>query len=342
MILVIDQGTTSTRAIVFGLDAAPVASAQAEFPQIYPRPGWVEHDPEALWETTLLTAREALRRADARRADLAAIGITNQRETTLLWERDRAAGGQRHRLAGPADGRGLCAALKAEGRNGRCASDGAGPRSLFFGDQGSLAARRGRGLRARAEAGEIAFGTVDSFLIWRLTGGKTSTPPMSPTPRARCSVTCATRLFSDALCGCLACRSPCCPKSWHGGRVSARRAGIWAPRYSDPGVAGDQQAALYGQDCTEPGMLNATFGTGAFLLMNVGAEPAPSSDHVAWTDVAARWRGETAYALEGAIFSPARSSSGCATDSGSSPARRKGRAARRSLPDSGGVTSSPP
>ena len=172
MILVIDQGTTSTRAIVFGSDAAPVASAQAEFPQIYPRPGWVEHDPEALWETTLLTAREALRRAACDASGLAAIGIANQRETTLIWERSTGrpianAIVWQDRRTGEA-----CSTLKAEGLEPQVtAATGLVIDPYFAATKIAWLLDNVPGARAAAERGELAFGTVDSFLLWRLTNG---------------------------------------------------------------------------------------------------------------------------------------------------------------------------
>ena len=172
MILVIDQGTTSTRAIVFGADAAPVASAQAEFPQIYPRPGWVEHDPEALWRTTLATAREALKRAACEARRLAAIGIANQRETTLIWERStgrpiaNAIVWQDRRTAE------ACAALKAGGAEPQVtAATGLVIDPYFSATKIAWLLDNIPGARTAAERGELAFGTVDAFLLWRLTNG---------------------------------------------------------------------------------------------------------------------------------------------------------------------------
>src|SRR5579872_3276109 len=172
VILVIDQGTTSTRSIVFGSDAEAAASAKAEFPQIYPRPGWVEHDPETLWETTLSTAREALNRAACQAKDLAAIGIANQRETALIWERAtgrpiaNAIVWQDRRTAG------LCAALKAEGVEPQVtAATGLVIDPYFSATKIAWLLDNIPGARAAAERGALAFGTIDSFLLWRLTGG---------------------------------------------------------------------------------------------------------------------------------------------------------------------------
>jgi glycerol kinase len=172
VILVIDQGTTSTRAIVFGPDAAPVASAQAEFPQIYPRPGWVEHDPEALWQTTVATAREALRRAEFDARDIAAIGIANQRETALIWERAtgrpiaNAIVWQDRRTAE------ACATLKAEGAEPQVtAATGLVIDPYFSATKIVWLLDNIHGARTAAERGELAFGTVDTFLLWRLTNG---------------------------------------------------------------------------------------------------------------------------------------------------------------------------
>ena len=172
MILVIDQGTTSTRAIVFGPDAEPVASAQAEFPQIYPHPGWVEHDPETLWDTTLMTAREALKRAECEARSLAAIGVANQRETALVWERAtgkpiaNAVVWQDRRTAE------LCATLKAEGAEPQVtAATGLVIDPYFSASKIAWLLDHVQGARAAAERGELAFGTVDAFLLWRLTNG---------------------------------------------------------------------------------------------------------------------------------------------------------------------------
>jgi len=249
VILVIDQGTTSTRAIVFGHDAEPVASAQAEFPQIYPRPGWVEHDPETLWETTLSTAREALKRAACEAKALAAIGIANQRETVLVWER--------------ASGKPIMNAIVWQDRRtaGLCAT-----------------------------------------LLWRLTNGAVHATDATNASRT---------MLYDIRAG-----------AWDEGmlrlfrvprailpevRDTAGEFGTSAPEHLSASVPiramiGDQQSALIGQACVEPGMVKATYGTGAFLLINIGDKPARSRNRLL-TTIAYQWRGRRTYALEGSIFS---------------------------------------
>ena len=234
MILVIDQGTTSTRAIAFGPDAEPVANAKAEFPQIYPRPGWVEHDPEALWETTLSTAREALKRAGCDASSLAAIGIANQRETALIWERAtdkpiaNAIVWQDRRTAE------LCETLKAEGAEPPVtAATGLVIDLYFSATKIAWLLHHVPGARAAAERGELAFGTVDAFLLWRLTKGP-STRPTRPTPRARCSTTSAPAPGTKPCCACSGFPGRCCPRSRTRPQRSGRaRPSIWRRRF-DP------------------------------------------------------------------------------------------------------------
>jgi glycerol kinase len=303
VILVIDQGTTSTRAIVFGPDAEPVASAQAEFAQIYPRPGWVEHDPETLWETTLSTAREALERAACEAKDLAAIGIANQRETVLIWERAtgkpimNAIVWQDRRTAG------LCATLKAEGAEPQVtATTGLVIDPYFSATKIAWLLDNVPGARAAAERGELAFGTVDAFLIWRLTNGAVHLTDATNASRT---------MLYDISAG-----------AWDDGMLSLFRIprallpevkdtacefGTSAPEHLGASVPiraaiGDQQSALIGQACVEPGMVKATYGTGAFLLVNIGEKPKPSR-HRLLTTVAYQWGAKRTYALEGSIFS---------------------------------------
>jgi len=303
VILVIDQGTTSTRAIVFGHDAEPVASAQAEFPQIYPRPGWVEHDPETLWETTLSTAREALKRAACEAKDLAGIGIANQRETVLIWELAtgkpvaNAIVWQDRRTAE------LCATLKAEGAEPQVTTaTGLVIDPYFSATKIAWLLDNVPGARAAAERGELAFGTVDAFLLWRLTNGAVHATDATNASRT---------MLYDIRAG-----------AWDEGmlnlfrvprailpevRDTAGEFGTSAPEHLSASVPiramiGDQQSALIGQACVEPGMVKATYGTGAFLLINVGDEPARSR-HGLLTTVAYQWRGKRTYALEGSIFS---------------------------------------
>ncbi len=311
LIVAIDQGTTGTTVLV--VDAARTVRGRGyrEFAQIYPRPGEVEHDPEAIWASVTGAMGDALAGIDAGR--IAALGITNQRETTLLWERD---GGRpvanaivwQDRRTAP-----FCAALKAAGNEPAVRErTGLVLDPYFSATKIRWLLDAVSGLRARAEAGEIAFGTVDSFLIWRLTGGRTHATDVTNASRTLlCDL--RTRRFSDELCALFGVPPALLPEV----RPSAGKLGETrgVPGLPDgipiTGVAGDQQAALYGQDCTEPGDAKCTFGTGAFLLMNVGGEPRASTrgllTTVAWTlDVPGRPTSApaatTAYALEGSAF----------------------------------------
>ena len=303
MILVIDQGTTSTRAIVFGPDAEPVANAQAEFPQIYPRPGWVEHNPEALWETTLSTAREALKRAGCDASSLAAIGIANQRETALIWERvtgkliANAIVWQDRRTAE------LCETLKAEGAEPQVtAATGLVIDPYFSATKIAWLLDHVPGARAAAERGELAFGTVDAFLLWRLTNGAVHATDATNASRTMLYDIRA-GAWDEAMLRLFRVPRTLLPEV----KDTASTFGTSAPEHLGGAVSilsmiGDQQSALIGQACVEPGMVKATYGTGAFLLLNIGEKPAPSR-HRLLTTVAYQWRGKRTYALEGSIFS---------------------------------------
>ena len=344
LVIAIDQGTTGTTVLVVDGGRTVRGRGYREFAQIYPRPGEVEHDPEAIWGSVTGALQDALGGVDVKR--IAALGITNQRETTLLWERD---GGRpvanaivwQDRRTAP-----FCAALKAAG-NERMVRERTG---LVLDPYFSATKIRWlldavSGLRTRAEAGEIAFGTVDSFLIWRLTGGKTHATDVTNASRTLlCDL--RTRRFSDELCALFgvppALLPEVCPSA---GRLGETRG---VPGLPDgipiTGVAGDQQAALYGQDCTEAGDAKCTFGTGAFLLMNVGAEPRPSTrgllTTVAWTlDVAGSSAGATtAYALEGSAFVAGALVQWLRDGLGIIASASEIEPLARSVPDSGGVT----
>ena len=303
MILVIDQGTTSTRSIVFGLDAAPVASAQAEFQQLYPRPGWVEHDPETLWRTTLSTAREALRRAACEASDLAAIGIANQRETVLIWERAtgkpiaNAIVWQDRRTAE------ACAGLKAEGAEPQVtAATGLVIDPYFSATKIAWLLDNVAGARAAAERGDLAFGTVDTFLAWRLTNGAVHATDATNASRTLL-YDIRNGAWDDDMLRLFRVPRALLPEV----RDTAAEYGASAPAHLGGSVpiralVGDQQSALIGQACVQPGMVKATYGTGAFLLLNTGATPAPSRNRLL-TTVAYQWGGKRTYALEGSIFS---------------------------------------
>ena len=298
-LLAIDQGTTSTRAIAFDASGAVRHTAQVELTQHYPQPGWVEHDPEEIWGSVVAVCRRAIAAVDG---DVAAIGITNQRETTLLWE--RATGRPLHRAIVWQDRRTapICARWRGEGLDGLVAARAGLVIDPYF------SASKIRwlfdampGLAERARAGEIAFGTVDSFLLWRLTGGRLHATDVTNASR--------TMLFNldrlawdDELLDAFAIPRAILPEVRDtGADFGSTEPGLFGRPLPIAGVAGDQQAALIGQACFRPGMVKSTYGTGAFALVNTGAA-APRSQHRLVTTVAYRLAGEAAYALEGSIF----------------------------------------
>ena len=341
LILAIDQGTTGSTALL--VDAGRVVRGRGyrELPQIYPRPGEVEHDPEAIWASVLGAVGEAIAGFDARR--IAAVGITNQRETTMLWDRadGRPVGNAivwQDRRTAP-----LCAALKAAGEEPRVREQtGLVLDPYFSATKIRWLLDNVSGLRARAEAGTVAFGTVDSFLIWRLTGGRVHATDVTNASRTLL-LDLQTRQFSAELGQLFGVPSAVLPEV----RPSAGRLGETrgVPGLPDgipiAGVAGDQQAALYGQDCTDPGDAKCTYGTGAFLLMNVGAEPKRSKRGllatVAWTLDTDRSRA-TAYALEGSAFIAGALVQWLRDGLGIIKSASEIEALARSVPDSGGVT----
>ena len=301
-VLAIDQGTTSTRAMVFGGDCSVAASAQREFPQYFPRPGWVEHDPEDLWRTAVETAREAMASARLSAADIAAIGIANQRETTILW--DRATGKPAHRAIVWQDRRAapLCERLRNQGMEPSAAAKSGLLLDPYF-SAGKIAflLSQDESLRRRADAGELAFGTVDSFLLWRLTGGRTHR-----TDAANASRTLLLNIhrgeWDDELTEMFGVPKALLPevcdcafdfgeteKSLFGGAIKIG------------GMAGDQQAAAIGQACFSPGMFKSTYGTGCFALLHTGDSAAESKNRML-TTIAYQLGGRRSYALEGSIF----------------------------------------
>jgi glycerol kinase len=342
LVIAIDQGTTGTTVLL--VDAARTVRGRGyrEFAQIYPRPGEVEHDPEAIWASVMGALGDALGGVDVKR--IAALGITNQRETTLLWERD---GGRpvanaivwQDRRTAP-----FCAALKAAGHEAAVREKTGLVLDPYFSATKIRWLLDGvSGLRARAEAGAIAFGTVDSFLIWRLTGGKTHATDVTNASRTLlCDL--RTRQFSDELCALFGVPAALLPEV----RPSAGRLGETrgVPGLPDgipiAGVAGDQQAALFGQDCTEAGDAKCTFGTGAFLLMNVGAAPRASTHGllttVAWTLEGPGQPPATAYALEGSAFVAGALVQWLRDGLGLIGSAPEIEPLARSVPDAGGVT----
>ena len=301
-ILALDQGTTSSRSLVFDAAGRVVAMAQQEFTQHFPQPGWVEHDPEEILSTQMATAREAVASAGLTMADIAAIGITNQRETTVVW--DRATGQAIHNAIVWQDRRTAyaCDELRNAGEAGRIRqATGLELDAYFSGTKAAWILDHVEGARERAERGELAFGTVDSFLIWHLTGGEVHAT--DPSNASRTLLYNIQDLAWDPemldLFGVPASALPEVKASsgvfGHATALSAEHAPPIA------GVAGDQQSALFGQQCTNPGMVKNTYGTGCFMLMNTGTK-AVASEHRLLTTVAWQIGDQTHYALEGSIF----------------------------------------
>ena len=297
-ILSIDQGTSSSRAIVFDAALRVVSVAQAEFPQHFPQPGWVEHDPGDLWATVAATARSAIERAGAPR--IAAIGITNQRETTLLW--DRATGRPLHRAIVWQDRRtaDLCEALAPHqalirDRTGLLLDP------YFSGTKLKWLLDHVEGARARARAGELAFGTVDSWLIWNLTGGKAHVTDATNAARTLLYDIGANR-WDEEICALLDIPMALLPEVRDcAADFGTTRPDLFGGGIPILGVAGDQQAATVGQACFQPGMMKSTYGTGCFALLNTGTERVASQNRLL-TTIAYRLGGRTTYALEGSIF----------------------------------------
>jgi glycerol kinase len=301
-VLALDQGTTSSRALLFDADGEPVATAAREYPQIYPRPSWVEHDPEAIWESQIGVARQALEQAGVPLEDVAALGITNQRETTLLWE--RATGRPVHNAIVWQDRRTapLCETLRAEGlvehvreRTGLVIDP------YFSATKLHWLLENVPGARERAARGELAFGTVDTFLLWRLSGGRLHVTDVSNASR--------TMLFDihrldwdETLLTRLKIPREVLPDV----RPSSAVYGESAPDLLGRALplaaaAGDQQAATFGQQCWEAGLAKNTYGTGCFLLLNTGERPAASANNLL-TTIAWQRQEAVTYALEGSVF----------------------------------------
>ncbi len=299
-VLVIDQGTTSTRSVLFRPDLVPLAQAQREFPQLYPGPGWAEHDPEALWATALETAREVLDRTGITPA---ALGIANQRETTLIW--DRETGQPVYNAIVWQDRRTLaaCEALEQAG-HGEWVAARTGLRldPYFAATKIGWILDTVPGVRARAEAGELAFGTVDTFLLWRLTGGRVhATDATNASRTLLCDI--AAGQWDDALLDLFRIPAALLPEIRDSaGDFGVTQPGLLGASIPVRGMAGDQQAALVGQACFAPGMVKATYGTGGFMLLNVGTAPVRST-HRMLTTIAYQRGGQRHYALEGSIFS---------------------------------------
>ncbi len=302
LVLALDQGTTSSRAILFDHDGVVVATDQREFTQHYPRPGWVEHDPEEIWSTQAEVMAGVLAQAGHTAAELSAVGITNQRETTVVWDRRTgepvapAIVWQDRRTAT------FCDELKASGLEETVRSKTGLPIDPYFsGTKLNWLLDNVKGVRARAERGELAFGTVDSWLVWKLTGGECHLTDVSNASR--------TLLFNihdlawdPELLDRLGIPPALLPEVRSSSEVYGETTGeTLGARVPIAGLAGDQQAALFGQACHRVGMIKNTYGTGAFLVLNTGPEPVVSRSHLI-TTVAWRTPAGTAYALEGSVF----------------------------------------
>ncbi len=301
-ILAIDQGTTSTRAILFGPDIAPVASAQEEFTQHFPASGWVEHEASDLWATTVATCRAAIEKAGLGAEVISAIGITNQRETTLLW--DRTTGEPLHRAIVWQDRRtsDLCQELKAAGHEATVTKrTGLLLDPYFSGTKLKWLLDNVEGARTRAEAGELAFGTVDTWLIWNLTGGKAHVTDATNAARTMLYDIRKGR-WSQTMCELLDIPMSLLPDVKDcAAEFGVTQADLFGREIPILGVAGDQQAATLGQACFAPGMLKSTYGTGCFALLNTGQTPVTSQNRLL-TTIAYQLDGTPTYALEGSIF----------------------------------------
>jgi glycerol kinase len=335
LILAIDQGTTSTRAIVFDRHFRPRAVRQIPLRQSYPAPGWVEHDPEEIWRAALQVSREAMDEVGG--PDLiAAIGLTNQRETTVVW--DRATGAPVHPAIVWQDRRTeeVCARLRAQGREAAVqARTGLVLDPYFSGSKIAWILDHG-GVRRRAEAGELAFGTIDSFLLWRLTGGRVHATDVTNAARTalldigdRAWAPELAELFNVPM-SVLPDVRPCA------GEFGLTQASVFGCELPVMGMAGDQHAALVGHGALKPGDTKMTYGTGGFLVSNVGPAPVASTSNLLST-IGYQADGRTDYALEGSIFSVGATVQWLAEGLHALKDSRESEAVAQGLPDNGGV-----
>jgi glycerol kinase len=300
-ILALDQGTTSSRAIVFDCNGLPVATSQKEFTQFYPQPGWVEHDPEEIWSTQAGVALEAITKAGLESTNIAAIGITNQRETTVVWNRKtgkpvyNAIVWQDRRTAD------YCDKLKNDGASRKILEKtGLIIDAYFSATKVRWILDNVKGARKLAEDGQLAFGTIDSWLVWNLTKGKLHLTDVSNASR--------TMLFNihslswdNELLKIFDIPSSVLPDVRSSSEIYGETSGHFSSAIPIAGIAGDQQSALFGQMCIDPGMVKNTYGTGCFMMMNIGNKPIESKSRLL-TTVAWKIGNETIYALEGSIF----------------------------------------
>ena len=300
-ILALDQGTTSSRAIIFDHSGLPVAAAQKEFTQIYPRPGWVEHNPEEIWSSQAGVASEVLAKAGLKSTDIAGIGITNQRETTVVW--NRITGKPVHNAIVWQDRRTaeFCDRLKNEGK-ARTILEKTGLiiDAYFSATKVMWILENVKDTRQLAEKGQLAFGTVDSWLIWNLTRGKLHITDVSNASRTML-YNIHTLEWDKDLLEIFGIPESMLPEVRSSSDIYGNTIGQFSSEIPVAGIAGDQQAALFGQMCIEPGMVKNTYGTGCFMMMNIGSKPIESKSKLL-TTVAWRIGKETRYALEGSIF----------------------------------------
>lgn len=301
-ILAIDQGTTSTRSIMFDRDGSPLSIAQLEFDQIYPQSGWVEHNPEDIWRTTVAVTKAVLDECRQKGVSPSSLGITNQRETTVIWE--RATGKPIHNAIVWQDRRtaDLCLSLKEAGRDALVQErTGLLIDPYFSATKISWMLDKVAGARKAAERGELAFGTIDTFLLWRLTGGKVHATDVSNASRTML-YNIHTHQWDPELLELFGVPSKLLPEALDNvADFGSTDLDLFGASIPIAGVAGDQQAAAIGQACFKPGMIKSTYGTGCFVLLNTGAEPVRSRNRML-TTIAYRIGGETTYALEGSIF----------------------------------------
>ena len=303
MILAIDQGTTGSTAVLIDASLNVVAKHNQEFPQIYPQPGWVEHNPEEIWSSVEVAVRGALEKAGAAASEIKAIGITNQRETTVVWDRATSAPIRNAIVWQCRRTTEICAALKAAGHESTVrAKTGLVLDPYFSGTKLAWTLDAVDGARDRASRGELAFGTIDSFLVWRLTDGQTHVTDVSNASRTML-MDLHSGEWDDELIALLRAERAMLPEIRGNAEVYGHTKGLSFLPDGIPiaGMAGDQQAALFGQACFRPGEAKCTYGTGAFLLMNTGTAPI-ASDNGLLTTAAWRIDGETTFALEGSAF----------------------------------------
>ncbi len=300
-ILALDQGTTSSRAIIFNHNGLPLVTAQKEFTQFFPKPGWVEHDPEEIWATEAGVAAEALAKAGLDSTDIAGIGITNQRETTVVW--NRKTGKPVHNAIVWQDRRtaDYCDKLKNEGYS-RSILEKTGLiiDAYFSATKIRWILDNVKDARKLAEEGQLAFGTVDTWLIWNLTMGRLHVTDVSNASRTML-FNINTLKWDDELLRIFDIPAAMLPEVRSSSEVFGVTNGLFATPVPVAGIAGDQQSALFGQMCIEPGLVKNTYGTGCFMVMNIGNKPIESKSRLL-TTIAWKIGNETQYALEGSIF----------------------------------------